>query len=115
MPFISVNVAEKLLQEQKDAIKISLGKNISLLPGKTEKQLMVDVSDGHALYFGGRPLSKGAYVDVRTFGDSDFDSKRLFTQSIYELLRNICGIQKDELYVTFSAFAEWGTHGILYK
>lgn len=115
MPFISISVAERLLQEQKDALKISLGKNISLLPGKSEKQLMVDVSDGHSLYFDGRPLSKGAYVDIRTFGDSDFDSKKAFTKSIYEMLNNICGIQKDEIYVTFSAFGEWGTRGSLYK
>lgn len=115
MPFISVQVAETLLQEQKDALKISLGKNISLLPGKAEEQLMVDISDKHSLYFSGRPLSKGAYVDVRTFGNSDFESKKALTESIYEMLHNVCGIQKDEIYVTFSAFSEWGTRGSLYK
>ena len=115
MPFISVQVAGSLLQEQKDAITISLGKSISLIPGKSEKQLMVDISDGHSLYFGGKPLSTGAYVDVRTFGDSDFESKKALTESIYEMLHNICGIQKNEIYVTFSAFSEWGTRGSLYK
>lgn len=113
MPFISINVAEKLLQEQKDAIKISLGKNISLLPGKDESQLMVDVSDGHSLYFGGRPMSKGAYVDIRTFGDSDFESKKAFTRSVYEILGNICGMHKEEIYLTYTAFNEWGSHGKL--
>ena len=115
MPFISVQVAGSLLQEQKDAITISLGKSISLIPGKSEKQLMVDISDGHSLYFGGKPLSTGAYVDVRTFGDSDFESKKALTESIYEMLHKICGIQKNEIYVTFSAFSEWGTRGSLYK
>ena len=115
MPFISVQVAGSLLQEQKDAMTLSLGKNISLLPGKAEKQLMVDISDGHSLYFSGTPLSKGAYVDVRTFGDSDFDSKKALTEAIYEMLHNVCDIQKNEIYVTFSAFSEWGTRGSLYK
>lgn len=115
MPFISVQVAGSLLPEQKAAITLSLGKNISLLPGKAEKQLMVDISDGHSLYFSGTPLSKGAYVDVRTFGDSDFDSKKALTEAIYEMLHNVCDIQKNEIYVTFSAFSEWGTRGSLYK
>lgn len=115
MPFISVQVAGSLLPEQKAAITLSLGKNISLLPGKAEKQLMVDISDGHSLYFSGTPLSKGAYVDVRTFGDSDFDSKKALTEAIYEMLHNVCGIQENEIYVTFSAFSEWGTRGSLYK
>ena len=53
MPYIGVSTSKKLSDAQKDAIKSALGEKISVIPGKTEKALMVDIADGHTMYFAG--------------------------------------------------------------
>ena len=53
MPYIGVSTSKKLSDAQKDALKSALGEKISVIPGKTEKALMVDIADGHTMYFAG--------------------------------------------------------------
>ena len=114
MPLISVNAVGTLTAQQKDAIKAGLGHAITLIPGKKEKALMVDISDGHALYLGGNPLENGAFVDVRIFKDAEFDDKKAMTEAIFALLEKECGIPANQIYLTFTAHAEWGLRGTLY-
>ncbi len=114
MPFISVNAAGTLTTDQKDAIKTGLGQAITLIPGKKEKALMVDITDGHTLYMGGSPLENGAFVDVRMYGDAAFDDKKVMTEAIFQLLEKECGMTAKQVYITFASYDEWGTRGSLY-
>ena len=43
MPFINVKISENLSDTQVDNIKSRLGKAISLIPGKSEAWLMVNI------------------------------------------------------------------------
>jgi phenylpyruvate tautomerase PptA (4-oxalocrotonate tautomerase family) len=45
MPFINVKISEKLSDTQVDNIKSRLGEAISLIPGKSEAWLMVNIQD----------------------------------------------------------------------
>ena len=47
MPYIAVTTSKALSDEQKDELKKTIGQKISLIPGKTEAALMVDISDNH--------------------------------------------------------------------
>lgn len=114
MPFIAVKPQGKLTQEQKEDISRGMGKIVSILPGKRESDLMLDISEGQTLYFAGKAVKKGAYVDVHMNGDVDFESKKDFTQAIFSLLWQVCGMSKDEIYITFSIFDEVGRRGKLY-
>ena len=51
MPFICAKISEPLTEIQFEMIKSDLGKAISLLPGKSEAYLMVEVEDKCQLYF----------------------------------------------------------------
>ena len=51
MPYIAVTTSKALSDEQKDELKKTIGQKISLIPGKTEAALMVDISDNHTMYF----------------------------------------------------------------
>ena len=53
MPYIAVTTSKALSDEQKDELKKTIGQKISLIPGKTEAALMVDISDNHTMYFAG--------------------------------------------------------------
>lgn len=114
MPYISVNAAGKLLDEQKAAIKMRLGKDITLVAGKTEKALMVDVSDGHTLYMAGRELENGAFVDVRMYGEASASDKKALTEAVFKTLEAVCGMDARDVYLTLDSYSEWGTKGSLY-
>ena len=45
MPFISSKVNIAMTKEQKETIRKKLGENISIIPGKTEDWLMVEIAD----------------------------------------------------------------------
>ena len=63
MPYICVNLTKKLTDSQKDAIKAGLGEKIALIPGKSERALMVDIADGRTMYYQGEKRDL-AYIDV---------------------------------------------------
>ena len=57
MPYIAVTTSKALSDEQKDELKKTIGQKISLIPGKTEAALMVDISDNHTITLQARSAS----------------------------------------------------------
>lgn len=110
MPYICVNLTKKLSDQQKDAIKSSLGEKISLIPGKTEKALMVDFSEGHTMYFAGEKRDL-AFVDVRCYKTAAFEDKKKFTEAVFELLEKETGLTADDIYLSWGEYDTWGTKG----
>ena len=51
MPYIGINTSKNLSQVQKEELTSALGEKIVIIPGKSESKLMVDISDGHTMYF----------------------------------------------------------------
>ncbi len=110
MPYIGVSTSKKLSDEQKDALKAALGEKISVIPGKSEQALMVDIADGHAMYFAGEKREL-AFVDVRCFGTTEFANKKAFTEAAFAVVQQTTGLPGDGIYLTYSEFANWGTKG----
>jgi phenylpyruvate tautomerase PptA (4-oxalocrotonate tautomerase family) len=113
MPFIAVNTTITLQPEQQDAIVQGLGRDITLIPGKSEGVLMVDVSGGHVMYFAGRKMSRCAFVDVRCYKEAPFENKKKFTETVFKLLRDVAGLEAGEVYLSISESPVWGTNGSL--
>jgi len=113
MPYISVSTTLSLSQEKKDEIASMLGKYISLIPNKTEAVLMVDVSDGHTMYFGGQKRERCAFVDVRCYKNARFEDNKAFIEAVYKLLNETTGLMETEIYVTIYEYPTWGTKGSL--
>ena len=112
MPYIAVNVTGTLTREQKLAIKSGLGEKISIIPGKIEKALMVDISENHTMFMGGeeRPL---AFVDVRCYGETELQYKTEFTEAVFEILQSATELTARDIYLNHTDFANWGTRGTL--
>ena len=51
MPYISFKTNHKLTLRQENTIKSKSGELISLIPGKTEKALMIHMEDDQIMYF----------------------------------------------------------------
>jgi phenylpyruvate tautomerase PptA (4-oxalocrotonate tautomerase family) len=113
MPFIAVNTTTILQAEQKDAIARELGKIITLIPNKSEAVLMIDVADGHTMYFGGKKMDRCAFVDVRCYKQAPFENDKAFTEAVFKLLQDVAGLDASEVYVSISELPVWGTKGSL--
>lgn len=70
MPFIDVKTSCELNNKKIEKIKSDLGKAISLIPGKSENWLMVNITDNCNLYFKGTDNQNTAFVGVSIFGET---------------------------------------------
>lgn len=57
MPYISIKTNIELAKEKQDALAAEYGRIISLVPGKTERWLMLSFDDKISMYFGARAMS----------------------------------------------------------
>ena len=70
MPMIEAKVTVNLPEEKRNVLKAELGKAITII-GKPESYLMINLIDKQDLYFAGKKLEKGAYVEVKVLGSVD--------------------------------------------
>ena len=110
MPYIHMSTSKRLSDEQKDSIAAALGRQITMIPGKSERSLMVDITDGGTLYFSG---TKGefAYVDVEIYGTADFEVQKQFREAVFETMEACGGLDAGKVYVTIHENAHWGLNG----
>ena len=52
MPMITVHTNKQLTKEEKALVGRGLGERITLLPGKSEASLMLEIQDGQEMFFG---------------------------------------------------------------
>ena len=110
MPYIAINTSKTLSDAQKEALKTALGEKITLIPGKSEGKLMIDISDGRTMYFAGEERAL-AYVDVKCYGAAEFEHKKAFTEAAFQAVQQAAGLPQDGIYLSYSEFETWGVMG----
>ena len=110
MPMIEAKVTPALPAEKRDILKAEFGKAISIL-GKPESYLMINLADNQDLYFGGKKLDKGAYVEVKVLGSVDPSTSSKMTARVCEILQAQLGIPGDSVYVSYFGTTNWGWNG----
>lgn len=110
MPFIDLKITKKLTEEQKESIKSGLGKAVGLLH-KPECYLMVGINDGYTLYFAGKKLGEGAYVEVSLFGSASPSDYEKMTAEVCNILKSEASVPSDKVYVTYHGVKDWGWNG----
>ncbi|MDS0524244.1 phenylpyruvate tautomerase MIF-related protein [Clostridium sp. SHJSY1] len=111
MPFIGSKVSVKISKEKEEVIKEKLGKAIELIPGKSEKFLMVGFEDEYSLYFAGEKLEKGAFVEVKIFGKASKDAYDKLTKSICNIYEEELEIPQNKIYIKYEEVSDWGWNG----
>lgn len=114
MPFIDVKVSNQLNDTQIDAIKTRLGKAISLIPGKSESWLMVNITDKCHLYFKGTNDNPTSFTDVSIFGSASRSDCEKLTSEICNILYEEAKISFDCSYVKFQFIENWGYNGFMF-
>lgn len=110
MPYVHMNIAKKLSDEQKEAIKSSVGQLIEILPGKAEKVLMIRLDDDLQMYFRGAP-ENCAYVNVCLYLMSPDEKKGEFGRAFVASLSELAGIDVTNIFLSFSEFGNWVSGG----
>ena len=110
MPMINSKITMEVPQEKRDLLKSELGKAVSII-GKPESFLMVGFEDRQDLYFGGKKLEKGAYIEVRVLGNIDRNASSRMTEKICGIFNDILGIPGESVYVSYWGTDSWGWNG----
>ena len=110
MPMIKAEVTMPLPVEKRDVLKAEFGKAISVM-GKPETYLMVNLVENQDLYFGGKKLDKGAYVEVKVLGSVDSGASSKMTAKVCEILEKELGIPGNAVYVSYWGTTNWGWNG----
>ncbi|MBW6409490.1 phenylpyruvate tautomerase MIF-related protein [Clostridium weizhouense] len=111
MPFIGSKTTMKLSKEKEEKIKKRLGEIIELVPGKSEKFLMVGFEGEYSLYFGGEKLEKGAFIEVKVFGKASKETFAMLTREISNIYWEELQIPKNKIYIKYEEVENWGWNG----
>lgn len=112
MPYIKATTSLALTEEKKRELKEDFGKLIEIIPGKTEKWLMVAVDDGVYTAFAGEDASPAAMIEVDLLGAASTEVYASLTEAICKKVAERLGIDGTRIYVKYKEFAVWGWNGI---
>lgn len=106
------------IQYRKKTVKRTEGKYskgfwkvITVLPGKTEPDLMLDIEDDKELYLGGK-RTDGAYINMKMYLNTPIEDKKNFTEAVFVELEKL-GFSKDTIYMTITGMDHWCVGGTM--
>ena len=111
MPFINSKVSVPMTGAQKESVKQKLGKAISIIPGKSERWLMLEFADNCDLYFSGDNSKPTAMIEVEVFGSIPDSCLDEMTRSVCDIYEEELRIPKDRIYVKYEGCDKWGWNG----
>lgn len=111
MPYISTTTTKKLSDSEKETLQKALGEMISIFPGKSERWLMLSISDGVKMCFGGDDSLNCAFVEVKIFGNAPENAYDRFTEELCGLFERSLSIPRDRVYVRYEESFHWGWNG----
>lgn len=110
MPFIETKTNVKITEDKELALKSALADAIALIPGKTEKWLMLSFEDELPMYFAGTD-APCAMFEVKVFGRvTDADAGKL-TAAICAAAEKELAIPAGRIYVKYEEISKWGWNG----
>lgn len=114
MPFIKVTTSAQLSEEQKIEVENRLSDVISVIPGKSDRYLMLCVDDSKEMMFHRDRRNPVAMVEVKIFGSCSKEACGDLTELICEILRQEAGVEPDCCYVKFEEVEKWGYNGFMF-
>ena len=110
MPYIETKTNVKISKDKELALKSSLAEAIAIIPGKTEKWLMLSFQDELPMYFAGSD-APCAMLEVKIFGRfSDSDADKV-TSAICSTVEKVLAIPADRIYIKYEETSKWGWNG----
>ncbi|MBQ8351814.1 MAG: hypothetical protein IJY20_07215 [Clostridia bacterium] len=111
MPYMHVRTNVKVNEEKRLSLKKAFGEAISLLPGKSESWLMVDIEDEACLFFAGESDRPLAMVEAELLGKSTPAAYEKLTARVCEIMQQELAVSPDGVYVKYAEVDHWGYNG----
>ena len=111
MPFVDVRIGKKLELDQVLDMKAKIGELISILPGKSEDNVMIQIQTGCDLFYQGNQVDLGGYTIVKLFGSSPREKKEAFAKALFDMYEKDFGLSKSQIYLNFAELDSWGVDG----
>ena len=112
MPFISTKTNKTITKETAKALKEAYASAIELLPGKTEKWLMLSFEGDTAMAFHGDMDSPMAFLTVSLVGSAPDEAYDALTKRLCTVMGDTLGISSDMVYVKYEEVDHWGWDNI---
>ena len=110
MPFIQLKTNAEINENDEKLIKGKLGELITIIPGKSENWLMVQISGGKKMYFKGSD-EKCAMIEVKIYGKATSAAYDKLTYEITNLVSKTLNISPTRIYVSYFETPNWGFAG----
>ena len=110
MPFIDTKTTVKIDKETELRLKAEFAKAIELIPGKSERWLMLNFSDCCHMYFAGSD-EPSAILEVKIFGSASEESYARLTKALTEIICRELGLAPTRVYVKYEEISTWGFAG----
>ncbi len=110
MPFINTKTNFEIDKSKREELKKGYGKAISIIPGKSERSLML-AFENCPMYFHGEEKEKLAFVEIKLYGKADRGAMNELTGEVCSLLNKVTGIDEGDIYVKYEEVEVWGCGG----
>ncbi len=114
MPYINVKTNAKLTAEAKEIIKRRLFDTIGILPGKSDRYLMISIEDKADMSFHRDSDTPMAIVEVKVFGGATKDAYQKLCKAICIIMEDDAHVKGDCCYVKFDEVKYWGYNGFMF-
>ena len=114
MPYISVNIGKKLFDEEKVKLMEVIASNISILPGETAKNTMINIIDGSNMYINIKQKEL-VFVDIRVLGSFELEAKDELVAVLTKGIADVCNIPTESQYFNIAEMDGWGSRGHFHK
>ena len=111
MPFINLKTTKKITAEAETALREGFGKDIEIIPGKTEKWLMLGFEEGCRMAFAGKAEPDIAYVEVSLLGSATDSVYERLTAAITKRVEDVLGVAGSRIYIKYEETEHWGWCG----
>ncbi len=111
MPYINMKTSAKLDTGTLETLKSAFGEAISIIPGKSERWLMLNFEGDCKMAFAGDAERPCAMLEVEIFGGAEDSSYDELTKELSSIVEKHTGVSADRIYVKYAEVGHWGFNG----
>ena len=105
MPYVCVRSSQHLGDDKIGKLQKEIGRLISIIPGKSIDNCMIQIYEDCNTFMGGKPAN-ATFCEIRMLGKAPAEKKKEFSTGLHELLSAELG-GLDKLFINFQEYLEW--------
>lgn len=108
MPYLNVRIGRPINEEKKFELMQAIASHMSIIPGKTIDNTMIEIDSGKDIYMCGEKRDL-IFVDMRIFGTAPVECKNEFVKALVGEFERLLEIPGKNQYFNIIDMPQWGT------